>query len=157
MSVLLRQPHGFEGFGVRDELLHAKDATRSKVEYSAGRRVPHAACYRRAALPPHAAVPNAGNNAILRCSYVLDLDAPVRPSILKLGGMATESVAPGVDSTPTWEAGQIVPLDLGIEELVKPFIAVAVRGPRSLEHRPHNLHVLLRHRPRSIAQAQDSA
>jgi hypothetical protein len=119
----------------------------SKVEHGAGRRVLHAARYRRAALLPDAAVPDAGNDAILRGSYVLDLDAPVRPGILELVGMATESIAPRVDSS-TREDGHIAPLDLGIEELFQPFIGVAVRCPRSQEHRPHDLHVLLRHRLR---------
>ena len=116
-----------------DELQHTKDAAGSKVEHGAGRRVLHAACDRRAALLPYTAVPDAGDNAILRGSYILDLDAPVRPGIFELVGMATEGIAPRVDSSSR-EAGHIAPLDLGIEELFQPVIAVGVgdRQPSSI-------------------------
>src|SRR5262245_39021336 len=68
--------------------------------------------------------------------------------------MATEGLAPNVD-TGAWVGGRVVKLDLGIEELVKPVFSVRIGADR-FEHCPHDLHVLLRHRPRSIPQAQES-
>src|SRR5205085_6192765 len=132
----------FEGLLVADELHHAEDLSSSKLEDSAGRRGLQSTRYRCAALLSNPPVADAGDDPVASGSDLLDLDTPVCPGIFVFGGMATEGLAPNVD-VGAWVGGRIVPLDLGIEELLYPVVALGL-GTYRLQHRSHDLHVLLR-------------
>src|SRR6266480_2082191 len=100
-----------------DELHDPRDAPSSKLEHRAGRRGLQSTRYRCAALLSNSPVPDAGDDAVASGSDVLDLDAPVCPGIVVLGSMATESLVSDVDAGAR-VGGRVVPLDLGIEELL---------------------------------------
>src|SRR5205823_1335898 len=132
----------FERLPVTNKLHHAEDLSSSKLEDSAGRRA-QSTRYRCAALLSNAPVADAGDDPVASGSDVLDLDAPVSPGIFVFGSMATEGLAPNID-TGAWVGGRVVPLNLGIEELLYPVVALGL-GTYRLQHRSHDLHVLVRH------------
>ena len=59
-----------------------------------------------------------------------------------------------VESPPIWHLGRLHHDDLGVHQTKQRFHVAPGIG---VECGSHDLHVLLRHRPRSIAQVQESA
>jgi hypothetical protein len=148
VSVLLRQPGGFEGFGVIDEVLPAGDPAVSKCQ-QVGVRLFH---FDAAA----AATPSQAEGDDDRISRSVRLD-DLR--VMRLPG-SHESLSPlpqlsvAAKGTRLGNLGAKDHLSVVIEEAQERIDVAFV--PR-LHEAVHDLHVLLRHRRRSIPQAPESA
>ena len=152
MSVLLRQPHGFEGFGVIPEELD--DATILPLRTRARRRSISDVRLRRRWPAPRQM--SRDDDSVAGVDEVADRFHGVGVPGLAHAARTSRMTA----SRPTKGPGSGQPL----AEVARSTsgscssangIHVA-RVPR-LEGGSHDLHVLLRHRPRSIPQAQESA
>ena len=142
MSVLLRQRRGFEGFGVACEVAEAKNPAVSKCGQ-----------LRDLSAEVQSGDPARSGEFAQRQDRIAEVADVVISSLqLKVDFEALPKPPDsGVPSKLLQERG---PLDLGVE-VPDPRVAV-VAIPR-FEGRSYDLHVLLRHRPRSIPQAQESA
>ena len=147
MSVLLRQPHGFEGPGVIPEVLLADDLGRANGVDDGLLQV-----HDRAATCTLPDVPH--NHSITRFNeadrFRCIVGIPPLPDLRKQLH----------DRIPTSIGTRLMPTLGGLQDhvgRVQLTKCVHVSCVPGLEGGPHSLHVLLRHRPRSIAQAQESA
>jgi hypothetical protein len=167
LSVLFRQPHGFEGFPQVEVVVTSPDQSIAQGHHDAHPR----------AYLDSAALPLEGT--------IHDGDDPVRTGIDQLGDR--DYVVPGglQELVPGFRSAQVPPVRLGRKggrplhfamHETHQCLGLRRKGARlirgrvgvgllpiclpdlglGLEEAPHDLHVLLRHRPRSIPQAQES-
>ena len=151
---LLRQPRGFEGFcGIKvvphpNNLAILKLVDQAHVQFDR-----HATCLARRPLAEHA-----DNAVIPSIDYALKLNGPFE--IFGPGAHEVEEpIAARVDPAKTWAVGWQYPLRIGgIQPRIEGRGGIAGSQPRLelLECPAHNLHILLRHGPRSIAQCLPS-
>ena len=148
MSVLLRQPDGFEGF-----LPCPKGPPPDHLAVTQGPNVPTAQVHIDAASHPAPVVVHSHNHGVSYGGAFLDLDAVVgkgTPERFQEGG---ETRMPSILPRKV-EAAYELCLDGWIDEIKWRNSAAPIPG---LVDELHDLQVLLRHRPRSIPQAQESA
>ena len=153
MSVLLRQPHGFEGLGRIHVDMPSDDPPPSKLPNVRDRFVDL-----HIALLAVAACLNDGHDVITAVDEAHGDVVDVPEDLEYLPPAAREAVVTVERSLGSEEGCALPDLDAWIEELQKLWIGQAFRPGEKLVVEPGNrLHVLLRHRPRSIPQAQESA
>jgi hypothetical protein len=148
VSVLLRQPNGFEGFFPRSVLAHFDDLAAPILVHENLLAEDVGVSVRGMTTDPHR-----HDQVLVGVDVFLDLDSEIRKEIqpprdhLRNAFMTLKGAGFGL-------VGHGPPRNAPIEVLQPSFEVVAVEGLNCLAI---NLHVLLRHRPRSIPQAQDSA
>jgi hypothetical protein len=152
VSVLLRQPGGFEGSVLVREPLYANDAAVPHGPY-----VPDVPACLRATLPPPAPDGERAEHLISGVDERMDLDMSIVELPQEDFHDAPYSFWPSLhvrkvgDEDP---GGHELELRRRIRQRKRAFEVASVQG---LDSSPHQFHVLLRHRPRSIPQAQTSA
>jgi hypothetical protein len=148
VSVSLRQPHGFEGFGSVTVLARFGDLSVSQSEYM------ELVLFEGGAAGPAATDQvNSDDNAVARIDELLRLR--LKLSVLEdLRKMLHTGVAAAMRSGPPRIVRPIPPHGGRIGQLNHCREVASVERIKPLAHQ---LHVLLRHRPRSIPQAQESA
>ena len=147
MSVLLRQPHGFEGFAPVQEVLDPDDLASTEGDEHESRDVSlEPTC------PSLLVLDDVSKNRVANRLQVLGLDSESLP-------LLEESVHELPDFLGANEHSELGEVRRGDKHDV-PVKTVGADAKISVrpafEHLPHDLHVLLRHRPRSIA-TQESA
>jgi hypothetical protein len=149
VSVLLREPYGFEGLSaiqVRAPLDHFAVMQRQYMAHR-GIDVYTAAASRASVSREHKDTIATHLDELLR--YRLE----VVEGRMHLANRAQHPFAAVIAALATTDLVRLVPDDFGIKDVeFGPSAAV-----EPLVEPPHDLHVLLRHRPRSIPQAQESA
>ncbi len=149
MSVLLRQPDGFQGVRVVPISPHPHDPAAVHRPHGG-----NALVHDEATLSASAADPEEGDHVIAGIDYLLDVGfnllerlEPPRDGVSDvLEATSGAPVAP--------KSRNVLPFDVRVVQLAE---RLPVALPLCFEHGPDNLHVLLRHRPRSIPQAQEPA
>ena len=151
MSVLLRQPHGFEGLGSVIEVA----VERMTLRCSQG---PHLRVL-SIDLDP-ACLPRPRSTAVKTTCRRHRGDRESHPrSPQRLGAIRekTPDAIMAVEYAPVLHPQRVAPhVPLNVR-VVRAEDGLIVASPEGVEDTAHDLHVLLRHRPRSIAQAQESA
>src|SRR4051794_19687780 len=152
---LLAQPGGFEGLGGVEEVLHPDDPAVLKLMKH---RHMHLDC-RPARLSGRVLVEHGENAVIARVDQALQVDGPVeilRPCAHELD----ETITPSIDG-PEADGGVWIwiryPFGIGCDEFGvedRAWIAPRQASLELVDRSPHNLHVLLRHRLRSISRQE---
>src|SRR4051812_25976621 len=144
MSVLVRKPRGFEGFGRLHVPLKANDSPVTDIDH--GRRVEHKL---DAAALTALVFALENHHPVAGIDELLWLDPMVVPNLVVLG---LDDLADLVEATrddlafPDTPNGP-VQLDVRLEQIQRP---VPIPSPQGFGRAPNNLHVLLRHRAPSI-------
>ena len=151
MSVLLRQPHGFEGSPLRQVGLEVRDLSIAKPP-----DVDLAICGLRTTCLSFSDLSHDHDGHVSCIDCFLDLYVPIEHR-----GELTEQVLCRLASANggyVRKTTSCSPLELGIRNLVSGGeSSLKASLVESFIASPNDLHVLLRHRPRSIPQAQEPA
>jgi hypothetical protein len=141
---LLAQPDGFEGFGTVAVAAMASDLPVTQCD-DGERRDPHFYTAVSASADLHAA----DYNVIAVVEVLLGFKSERIPCREPLGKPRLDLVAATVNLLPDRDPGRNLPFDFRVKRLKRDLIVASIEG---LVVPPHDLHALLRHRPRSISR-----
>ena len=149
MSVLLRQPHGFEGFGLRLEAAPPYALPPPPPAYQPGRLVHGSGATR--AVAAKAAVGDRRVSEVVRFD---NLDVPVGKDTMHVVPPAADSVVAAIAALALQGTAARDDLHVVVHQCQ---IGIEVTPVEGVDRSVAELHVLLRHSPRSIPQTQESA
>jgi hypothetical protein len=145
VSVLLRQAGGFEGLGLVHDALHPNDLLAPE-----GEELEVAIVALDPACSALAVLDDLGQDGVARGAEVCRLNGELFPLLEKAAHVIPDPIE-AEKHTELWKVRPNDEQDVLIE-IVNPGSKISL-SPGFVDL-PHDLHVLLRHRPRSIAQSQ---